>query len=256
MVNKFKKFMIALCIMTLSFTTCAFAADNTSSTYNESDIAQYTQSIVSMLTSYSEAELEYNIDNSVGFNSEVCKTYYDFIKEDKLGAMKSFGAVTIAEEDEAVKATEIVSYEKMDVAFVVTYRNLGGSMAIFNIEAQQVDNSADVTLGEKLEKAAMNTVIGMGTVFIILIFISLIIGLFKYVNQFDAKLKAKKEAAEAPSEGVVNAVSQIVQNEENEEDDLELIAVITAAIAASEDAPTDGFVVRSIKKVNRRGSRI
>ncbi len=35
-------------------------------------------------------------------------------------------------------------------------------------------------------------------------------------------------------------------------DDLELIAVITAAIAASEGTSTDGLVVRSIRKVNNR----
>ena len=34
-------------------------------------------------------------------------------------------------------------------------------------------------------------------------------------------------------------------------DDLELVAVISAAIAASENTSTDSFVVRSIKKVNR-----
>ena len=33
-----------------------------------------------------------------------------------------------------------------------------------------------------------------------------------------------------------------------EEDDLELIAVITAAIAAQEGTGTDGFVVRSIRR--------
>ena len=50
-----------------------------------------------------------------------------------------------------------------------------------------------------------------------------------------------------------NAIAQIVSNEEeNVEDDLELIAVITAAIAASEGTSTDGLVVRSIRKVNNR----
>ena len=34
--------------------------------------------------------------------------------------------------------------------------------------------------------------------------------------------------------------------------DLELVAVITAAIAASENTSGDGFVVRSIKKANKR----
>ena len=48
-----------------------------------------------------------------------------------------------------------------------------------------------------------------------------------------------------------NAVAQIVENETvQEEDDLELIAVIAAAIAASEGASsTDGYVVRSIRRI-------
>ena len=36
--------------------------------------------------------------------------------------------------------------------------------------------------------------------------------------------------------------------EEELADDLELVAVITAAIAASENTPADGLVVRSIKR--------
>ena len=46
--------------------------------------------------------------------------------------------------------------------------------------------------------------------------------------------------------------SLVSNEEENVEDDLELIAVITAAIAASEGTSTDGLVVRSIRKVNNR----
>lgn len=34
-------------------------------------------------------------------------------------------------------------------------------------------------------KAVMNTLIGMGTVFVVLIFISFIISLFKYINKFE-----------------------------------------------------------------------
>ena len=43
------------------------------------------------------------------------------------------------------------------------------------------------------------------------------------------------------------AVSETVE-EVDETDDLELIAVISAAIAAAEETTTDGFVVRSIKR--------
>ena len=48
-------------------------------------------------------------------------------------------------------------------------------------------------------------------------------------------------------------VEQIEQREETSQltDDLELVAVISAAIAAAEGTTTDGFVVRSIRKVKR-----
>ena len=95
-----------------------------------------------------------------------------------------------------------------------------------------------------MEKAVLNTVIGMGTVFIVLIFISFIISLLKYVNNIGAKKEEK------PAGGVENAISQIVTAEEefDDTDDLELVAVITAAIAASEGTSSDGLVVRSIKR--------
>jgi sodium pump decarboxylase gamma subunit len=107
------------------------------------------------------------------------------------------------------------------------------------------------SMGELMGKAALNTLIGMGTVFIVLILISCIISLFKYIpmiQEFFTKKKTKDTA------GVDNAVAQITIQEEaaGGEDDLELVAVIAAAIAASEGASSaDGFVVRSIRKVNR-----
>ena len=42
--------------------------------------------------------------------------------------------------------------------------------------------------------------------------------------------------------------------EDEEEDDCELVAVITAAIAASEGTAADGLVVRSIRKVGRQNN--
>ena len=57
---------------------------------------------------------------------------------------------------------------------------------------------------------------------------------------------------EEVSEDAENAIIDEFNEEENVEDDLELIAVITAAIAASEGTSTDGLVVRSIRKVNNR----
>lgn len=102
------------------------------------------------------------------------------------------------------------------------------------------------TLGEMMINAALNTLIGMGTVFVVLILISLLISLFGIIPKIQAAMSKKKENVQ--EKAVDNAVAQIIENEE-QSDNLELVAVIAAAIAASEGAAsTDGYVVRSIRR--------
>ncbi|MBQ8592586.1 MAG: OadG family protein [Lachnospiraceae bacterium] len=112
-----------------------------------------------------------------------------------------------------------------------------------------ITTNVTYTFGELMEKAALNTVLGMGTVFAVLILISLIISLFGYIPKIQAAF-SKKKTVEAPVKetAVDNTIAQIIEKEELS-DDLELVAVIAAAIAASEGATsTDGFVVRSIRR--------
>lgn len=110
------------------------------------------------------------------------------------------------------------------------------------------------TLSDAMVKAALNTIIGMGTVFIVLILISFIIALFGYIPKIQAKIEEGKKKKEDKEISIDNTIAQIVEKEEVDvTDDYELVAVIAAAIAASEGAAsTDGFVVRSVRKVNRR----
>lgn len=98
---------------------------------------------------------------------------------------------------------------------------------------------------ENMEKAALNTVLGMGTVFVILIFISFLISLFKHINTFENKLKSK--AIKEPVKEVVDVKTE----SENLCDDLELVAVITAAIAEFSGNDASSLIVRSIKRVKR-----
>lgn len=101
------------------------------------------------------------------------------------------------------------------------------------------------SLAEKMGKAALNTVLGMGTVFIILIFISFLISLFKYISIFENKIKAKQTPV------IENKENNTVSEPENLEDDLELVAVITAAIAEFSNTDASNLIVRSIKRVKR-----
>ena len=103
-----------------------------------------------------------------------------------------------------------------------------------------------------ISDAGINTVICLAVVFTVLIFISFLISLFKYIPKLEAALSKKDKKTELAENAVVNTVSQIEVKEEEEElsDDLGLVAVITAAIAASAGTSTDGFVVRSIRRSN------
>ena len=97
------------------------------------------------------------------------------------------------------------------------------------------------------EQALLNTLMGMGTVFAVLIFISLLISLFVYIPSIERALKnrsSKKEKKAAQEERP--APKRPI---------LELVAVITAAIMAANGGAAvsaDKLVVRSIKRVKRR----
>ena len=110
--------------------------------------------------------------------------------------------------------------------------------------------TAEETFASNMKGAGINTVMGVGIVFVTLIFLIFIISLFKYVNVIGDKI-AKKEAPAAKPAASAAAPKAAPVVEEDLTDDLELVAVISAAIAASENTSTDSFVVRSIKKVNR-----
>ena len=89
--------------------------------------------------------------------------------------------------------------------------------------------------------------LGMGTVFVVLIFISLIISLFRFIPAIENAFK-RKPAAEMKKESVPAKEPAAKEAQVSETDDTELIAVISAAIAAAEGTSTDGFIVRSIRR--------
>lgn len=105
---------------------------------------------------------------------------------------------------------------------------------------------AEMTLGEKLNEGLVTLVLGMGTVFAVLIFLWVIIALVGKILGAATKSKAPKKAAEpAP---VPAAVSEPVPEVESGISDEELVAVMAAAIAAfgGENAPR--MRIRSVRR--------
>ena len=120
----------------------------------------------------------------------------------------------------------------------------------YNVETKSVTTNVRYSFGELMGQAALNTLLGMGTTFVVLILLALIIALFQYIPKiqamFEKKPAAPAAAPAAPAQAAQEAPAQVV-------DDTELIAVIAAAIAASEGmTSTDGFVVRSVRKARKK----
>jgi len=117
------------------------------------------------------------------------------------------------------------------------------------------------SLGEEIADAAGSLVLGMGSVFIILIFIAWIISLFKYIKVFEDR-KKNKQSAKAPAAPVKPAPAPVKAAPVKPQAGDELQAVIAAAIAQYESdtsnstdtgfvpGPTlnNGLVVRSIRR--------
>lgn len=108
-----------------------------------------------------------------------------------------------------------------------------------------------------MPEALVNTVLGMGTVFIVLILISFVIYLLKYIpellNRSEKKKAEQPVVAPKPVPKATPAVPKEKMPAENKTDDTQLVAVITAAVAAAMEqdgtpVPADGLVIRSIKK--------
>lgn len=142
-------------------------------------------------------------------------------------------------EDDEYYCTTVAKFANRNVEFKVFW-NLDDQ----KMEPTSISLAPEYTLGENMSRAAMNTLLGMGTVFAVLIFICLLIDCFKFISVLENKMKKAPAEISAPAP----APAAVAEEEEELVDDLELVAVITAAIAAATNSSADGLVVRSIKR--------
>ena len=241
-----KKFLLVLGMITcmLGLTACGQEAKDYSADY------QITED---MVVSYVEQEIS-------GFESIVDQGAQAYIADDAvmsnavagwesaladMGDYQSIGNVTYIVDEDGVMTIDAeikASKRDADIEFILEYSVTEG------FAATSVTTTPRFSFGELMTKAGLNTLMGMGTVFAVLILIAVLISCFNLIPKIQAAFSKKDKKAEAAAD---NAVAQIVENEAvQEEDDLELIAVIAAAIAASEGASsTDGYVVRSIRRI-------
>ena len=161
----------------------------------------------------------------------------------EMGGINEIQAYNVVIDKDGAKATSEIIGQTRNASIEVEY-NARGKMTSITVTPRYA-------MGEVVTKAALNTVLGMGTTFSILILISLIISCFSFIPKIQAKYMKQPVILERKEEA---AVIEHVSEKDELSHDLELCAVVTAAIAAYESAnggSGEGFVVRSIKKSNK-----
>lgn len=262
-----KKLLALVCMITCIFGLTACGSEEVLTEYEQQKVDNAeqlaAQGIVPLFADYLCQDYPFSTDElTMEEIAYLCEQYFG-IKADGYAvatAIESFdaaletmggiteivGADAKIDDSQIVVEVEVKGVNKDATAEVILTNDM-----FMSLESASLNPVS--SMGELMGKAALNTLIGMGTVFIVLILISLIISCFQVIPKLQASSAKRKEEKKAAKEiaGIDNAVEQITAQEavSDESDDLELAAVIAAAIAASEGAVSaDGFVVRSIRR--------
>lgn len=230
--------ILSLCLMVLGLTACGEDPEKADyNGYSYDELKEEVQVTANGLLSMSDEQIEqYKSNEDEQYKMLVdMVTRWDEATED-VGEYKELGDFTITKSGKTLTCEQEIVFEERAVilTFVFTY---------YNMQLDDVTVDAVQTLGEKMANAGLNTLMGMGVVFAVLILISLIIYGFKIFPYLEQKMKKNDKATVPATSETVQEVQPVAAT-----DDLELVAVIAAAIAASTGTSTDDFVVRSIKR--------
>lgn len=228
-----------ICAVSLTVAGSAVVfADSEANETIQNQTVMIAEGLTSTITPLTDEDIENYMNSGDEFTEQAMDAWVS--AKDELGEFEETEESEVEFSDNQYVVTVPAKFEKADAEFVYIFDEQGNptSMSV----------NVQYPLSVNLERAALNTVMGLGTVFVMLMFLSFVIYLFKFVPALvEGK---KKETAEIPAAApAVPAAAPVV---ETQTDDTELIAVISAAIAAAEGTSTDGFVVRSIRKVNRK----
>ncbi len=253
MKKKIFALLFSMLICLFSLTACVSTEQPVTDTSIEESLSSSATGMIEKITAMDDAKLDemieyYGIDGmkpDSGLLSGL--TSWKNNRED-LGAYVSTGDCTVVYDtsNKRYVAKAEVTFEKRTCEFKM----------LVNKQLDTINSIAfnpNFTFGEKMGRAGMNTVMGIATVFMMLILISLLIYCFKFIHAWEEKKNNAAKAAQASAANVEAALeeseSEAAEEEEELSDDLELVAVISAAIAAYEGSESaDGLVVRSIKR--------
>ena len=248
-----KKISLLFCglAVTLCFTGCGSSKDTME--YDEATAQQSAEFLIEYCANMQDDTIEqWETMTDFALESQLTQAGLPFTKDGFLGALDAWQSAEkecgeyVSHGDYTYEASK----DELQVSTEAEFADRDAHITFVFDENQYLESmtvDAEYTTGEILKKAGLNTVLGMGTVFVVLIFISALISLFRFIPAIEDAFKKKNAPAPAAAAQTESAPS--VEEAEDVTDDTELVAVIAAAIAASEgSSSTDGFTVRSIRR--------
>ena len=228
--------IVSLCLLAVGVFGCGSDANATYHGQTADQLAQDNIRILDELMTMSDEQLVMFQSMGDQMDPTLIKVLNAWVDvKDEVGDFIGYGEVDVTVANGTTTVEQTADFSDRDIIVTYVYDK--------NMNVEDIGLDRVYSLGETMGKAAMNTAMGMGTVFVMLIIISLIISCFTFINKAQKKAENKK-AANAPAPAAAPApVAEVAQT-----DDLELVAVIAAAIAAATGSSTDDFVVRSIKR--------
>lgn len=221
-----------------------YVVDMTLSVVEQMDVDQILDDYNNMelANQFNAMYVDYTQDTSFEAGPKAVRSAFSSFQEgvEAMGTVVEVGEPTAEVKDDEIIVLVPITGEKANGEVEILFSN-----DIF-FEMSSCTLNIEESFGDLMIRAALNTLIGMGMVFVVLIIIIFVISLLGLVPKLLDKSAKKEEPVAAPAETTPVAVVE----EEELADDMEFVAVIAAAIAAYEGASTDGFQVRSIKRAN------
>ncbi len=235
-------FALALSVLTLA--ACGNSSKDTVEPIDpsvksalEEQAKQYAEQSIYTL---SDAEIETQIKSAYKTKDEI--TYNGLTNylndKDRLGAFVSVDDAVASKTEDGYSIEINSTFENRTLKLTLGLNELTGKTTEMTFEPHY-------SLAEQMTDAGANLLVGMGTVFCVLIFIAWVISMFKYISVFEKKMKGKKAPAEAPK-AAAPAPKAAAPAPAAKQDDV-MQAVIAAAIAAYEadtagEQSENGFV--------------
>ena len=204
----------------------------------EQQAMQYAEQSIYKLT---EDKIQEQIDSAYKTKDAITYNGLTNYKNDldRLGSFVSVDNASASKTEDGYRIEIDSTFEKRELKLTLGINEMTGATTEMTFEPVY-------TMAELMGDAAGNLIVGMGTVFAVLIFIAWIISLFKYIGVFEKKMKESKEAkanasVPAPAVSATAAPAPAAAQTPAVSDDT-IQAVIAAAIAAYE-ADTEGETV-------------